>query len=46
MLAKLTSLGPSRLKTLVTQLDAVRERLAIPTAREGAARKQKDIASH
>jgi len=46
MLAKLTSLGPSRLRALVAQLDAVRERLAIPTAREGVARKQKGIASH
>jgi len=39
MLAKLTPIEPGRLKTLVVLLDAVRELLAIPTAREGAARK-------
>jgi len=41
MLAKLTPIGPGRLKTLVVLLDTVRELLAIPTAREGAARKHR-----
>jgi DNA-binding MarR family transcriptional regulator len=39
MLAKLSSVEPSRLKALVVLLDAVRERLAIPTARESVTRK-------
>jgi DNA-binding MarR family transcriptional regulator len=33
--AKLASIAPERLKALVDVLDAVRERLAIPTVREG-----------
>jgi DNA-binding MarR family transcriptional regulator len=35
MLAKLGALQPARLRSLVKLLDAVRERLAVPTAREG-----------
>ena len=41
MLARLTPIEPIEMRALVVQLDAVRERLAIPTAREGVARKQK-----
>jgi DNA-binding MarR family transcriptional regulator len=41
MLAKLSPLGPRQLKSLVELLDAVRQRLAVPTVREGTARKQK-----
>jgi DNA-binding MarR family transcriptional regulator len=41
MLAKLSSLEASQLRTLVELLDAVRQRLAVPTVREGLARKQK-----
>jgi DNA-binding MarR family transcriptional regulator len=41
MLAKLSPLGPSQLRSLVKLLDAVRQRLAVPTVREGIARKQK-----
>src|SRR5262245_28370656 len=40
VLAKLSAIEPERLETLVTLLDAVRERLAIPTAREGLQRTQ------
>jgi DNA-binding MarR family transcriptional regulator len=35
VLAKLASIAPERLRTLVSVLDAIRERLAVPTAREG-----------
>jgi DNA-binding MarR family transcriptional regulator len=42
MLTKLAALEPVRLRSLVKLLDAVRERLAVPTAREGiGAGKQK-----
>ena len=41
VLGKLSSMEPRRLKTLVPLLDDVRERLAVPTAREGVSRKQK-----
>jgi DNA-binding MarR family transcriptional regulator len=41
MLSKLSPIKSNDLRTLVTLLDAVRERLAIPTARESLARKEK-----
>lgn len=41
VLAKLSPLGPTQLKNLVVLLDAVRQRLAVPTVREGIARKKK-----
>jgi DNA-binding MarR family transcriptional regulator len=40
LLGKLSPLGPSRMKSLVKLLDAVRQRLAVPTVREGIARKR------
>lgn len=41
MLVPLGTLAPRQLKELVTLLDAVRERLAVPTAREEAALRRK-----
>jgi DNA-binding MarR family transcriptional regulator len=39
LLARLAAIEPAHLRALVTHLDAVRERLATPTARENLARK-------
>jgi DNA-binding MarR family transcriptional regulator len=41
VLAKLSSMEPAQLRTLVTLLDAVRERLATETVREAAASTRK-----
>jgi DNA-binding MarR family transcriptional regulator len=41
MISKLSSIDPAKLWGLVKLLDAVRERLAMPTAREGAALRRK-----